>query len=363
MSEPFHHVPVCSSVCSTCSGTFLAGTVVDATLGGAGHATALLDQRPDLGLLGIDRDPDALAAAQLRLASYGDRVHTAHARFDQLADVVTAAGPAIQPIVGVLFDLGVSSPQLDRADAGSATATMLRSTCAWTDRRAVGRRHRQHVRRDRAGTGPPSLRRRALRRPHRPAIVAARPIATTTELADARHRSDPRAGPTPRRSPRQAHVPGAAHRGQRRARRPAGRARRGDRGAGAGRPGRGLSYHSGEDRIVKERFRRADDGGCTCPPGLPCVCGAVPTARLLKRGGWVPSRRRDRGQPPRRERSAAGRREVARFEKVRPMSDRAVDSVPQRAPTRPRHPEPACTSSPTTGPAHDHDNSFSASGS
>ena len=46
---------------------------------------------------------------------------------------------------------------------------------------------------------------------------------------------------------------------------------------------------SGEDRIVKERLRLADDGGCTCPPGRPCVCGARPEARLLKRGGWSPS--------------------------------------------------------------------------
>jgi 16S rRNA (cytosine1402-N4)-methyltransferase len=50
-----------------------------------------------------------------------------------------------------------------------------------------------------------------------------------------------------------------------------------------------ISYHSGEDRIVKERLRRADDGGCTCPPNLPCGCGAQPEARLLKRGGWTPS--------------------------------------------------------------------------
>jgi 16S rRNA (cytosine1402-N4)-methyltransferase len=50
-----------------------------------------------------------------------------------------------------------------------------------------------------------------------------------------------------------------------------------------------ISYHSGEDRLVKARFRRADDGGCTCPPNLPCVCGAQPIARLLRRGGWVPS--------------------------------------------------------------------------
>jgi 16S rRNA (cytosine1402-N4)-methyltransferase len=50
-----------------------------------------------------------------------------------------------------------------------------------------------------------------------------------------------------------------------------------------------LAYHSGEDRIVKSAMRDAATGGCTCPPGLPCGCGAVPTVRLLKRGSWRPS--------------------------------------------------------------------------
>jgi 16S rRNA (cytosine1402-N4)-methyltransferase len=50
-----------------------------------------------------------------------------------------------------------------------------------------------------------------------------------------------------------------------------------------------LAYHSGEDRIVKERLRDAATGGCTCPPGLPCVCGAQPRVRLLKQGAWKPS--------------------------------------------------------------------------
>jgi len=50
-----------------------------------------------------------------------------------------------------------------------------------------------------------------------------------------------------------------------------------------------LSYHSGEDRIVKDRFRRAVTGGCTCPPGLPCVCEAVQTIRLLRPGAWKPT--------------------------------------------------------------------------
>jgi 16S rRNA (cytosine1402-N4)-methyltransferase len=50
-----------------------------------------------------------------------------------------------------------------------------------------------------------------------------------------------------------------------------------------------LAYHSGEDRIVKQRFRYAATGGCSCPPGLPCVCDAVQTVRLLKQGGWTPT--------------------------------------------------------------------------
>jgi 16S rRNA (cytosine1402-N4)-methyltransferase len=50
-----------------------------------------------------------------------------------------------------------------------------------------------------------------------------------------------------------------------------------------------LAYHSGEDRIVKERFREAETGGCVCPPGLPCVCGAEPLVRLIRRGARKPS--------------------------------------------------------------------------
>ncbi|MBV9660099.1 MAG: 16S rRNA (cytosine(1402)-N(4))-methyltransferase, partial [Acidimicrobiales bacterium] len=49
-----------------------------------------------------------------------------------------------------------------------------------------------------------------------------------------------------------------------------------------------LSYHSGEDRIVKDKFRSAATGGCVCPPGLPCVCGARPSVRLLTRGARRP---------------------------------------------------------------------------
>src|SRR5262245_10499697 len=93
-----------------------SGWFVDATLGGAGHATALLEQRQDRRLLGLDRDTGALAAASAALARFGDRVVTQHCRFDSLEQTMTDLG--IASATGVLFDLGVSSPQLDVAERG-----------------------------------------------------------------------------------------------------------------------------------------------------------------------------------------------------------------------------------------------------
>lgn len=94
-----------------------AGVVIDGTLGGGGHARLLLGARPELRLLGIDRDRDAIAAASEALAEFGDRVVIVHAGFERLADIV--ADQRIEgDVVGILFDLGVSSPQLDRAERG-----------------------------------------------------------------------------------------------------------------------------------------------------------------------------------------------------------------------------------------------------
>ncbi|MGA8987728.1 16S rRNA (cytosine(1402)-N(4))-methyltransferase RsmH [Aeromicrobium sp.] len=92
--------------------------VVDATLGLGGHTEAMLDRFPDLHVIGIDRDPEALARAEARLAPYGDRVTFAHAVYDEIAEVVVEAG--FRAVSGVLFDLGVSSMQLDLADRGFA---------------------------------------------------------------------------------------------------------------------------------------------------------------------------------------------------------------------------------------------------
>ncbi|HEU5111617.1 MAG TPA: 16S rRNA (cytosine(1402)-N(4))-methyltransferase, partial [Micromonosporaceae bacterium] len=93
---------------------------VDATLGLGGHAEALLSAHPTVELIGLDRDTEALARARTRLAPYGDRVHLVHAVYDELPDVLDRLGrPRVD---GVLFDLGVSSLQLDSPERGFAYA-------------------------------------------------------------------------------------------------------------------------------------------------------------------------------------------------------------------------------------------------
>jgi 16S rRNA (cytosine1402-N4)-methyltransferase len=90
--------------------------LVDATLGMAGHAEAFLERFPELVLVGLDRDPDALAIAGERLARFGDRVHLVHTVYDRFADSLDELG--IDEVSGILFDLGVSSLQLDRVERG-----------------------------------------------------------------------------------------------------------------------------------------------------------------------------------------------------------------------------------------------------
>ena len=90
--------------------------VVDATLGMAGHAEAFLERFPGLTLVGIDRDTDALAIARERLEPFAGRVHLVHAVYDEFARVL--ADLRIPAVSGILFDLGVSSLQLDRTERG-----------------------------------------------------------------------------------------------------------------------------------------------------------------------------------------------------------------------------------------------------
>jgi 16S rRNA (cytosine1402-N4)-methyltransferase len=93
-----------------------SAVVVDATLGLGGHAAALLARHPDLRLVGIDRDPAALARSTARLAAHSDRVTLVHGVYDSIPEVLRAAG--VERVDGVLFDLGVSSMQLDLDDRG-----------------------------------------------------------------------------------------------------------------------------------------------------------------------------------------------------------------------------------------------------
>lgn len=95
--------------------------LVDATLGLGGHAHAVLDRFPDAVVVGIDRDRAALDAARERLAAYGDRLRTAQTTYDRLADVTSDEG--MDAVDAVLFDLGVSSMQLDRRERGFSYAT------------------------------------------------------------------------------------------------------------------------------------------------------------------------------------------------------------------------------------------------
>ncbi|MBA3524979.1 MAG: 16S rRNA (cytosine(1402)-N(4))-methyltransferase RsmH, partial [Geodermatophilaceae bacterium] len=117
------HVPVLLGRCLTLLAPALDGpdaVVVDATLGLGGHSEALLAAHPRLTLVGVDRDPEALVASRLRLAPYAARTHFVHAVYDALPDVL--ADLHIAAVDGVLFDLGVSSMQLDRAERGFAYA-------------------------------------------------------------------------------------------------------------------------------------------------------------------------------------------------------------------------------------------------
>ncbi|MGH3681908.1 MAG: 16S rRNA (cytosine(1402)-N(4))-methyltransferase RsmH, partial [Natronosporangium sp.] len=122
------HVPVMLERCAQLlAPAFVAAAAagrspvhLDATVGLGGHAEFLLATHSRLRLVGLDRDPEALAHARQRLAGYAARIHLVHTVFDRLAEVL--AGLGFSGVDGVLFDLGVSSPQLDRPERGFAYA-------------------------------------------------------------------------------------------------------------------------------------------------------------------------------------------------------------------------------------------------
>jgi 16S rRNA (cytosine1402-N4)-methyltransferase len=261
------------------------GLLVDATLGMGGHAEALLNATEGTRLLGLDRDPEALRRAGERLAPFGERVRLAHAVYDALPDVLDG-----ERVDGVLFDLGVSSLQLDEAGRGFSYAAdapldmRMDNTTGTTAADVVNTYPVEDLTRILREYGEERF---AARVAH--AIVAGRPWTTTAPLAETVRTAIPAAtrrhGGHPAKRTFQAlriEVNGelaALH-----AALPAAIAalRVGGRLVV-------LAYHSLEDRAVKRAFAEGLQG-CVCPPDMPvCGCGRTPELRQLVRGAEYPS--------------------------------------------------------------------------
>ncbi len=327
----FAHRPVMVDEIVAVFATVPPGVVLDATLGGGGHTEALLESRSDLLVVGVDRDSTAVAAATVRLERFGRRFRAVHARFDDLHELMPTdqiPRPTNEQLDGLdeidaalhdglsgaLFDLGVSSPQLDDAARGFSYRLdgpldmRMDTTARWSAADVVNGYAEDELARIIRRYGDERFATRIAR-----AIVAARPVETTTQLAEIVTRAIPAA--TRRTGGHPATRTFQAIRievnGELDALAPAL-----DAAIEATRPGGRiavLAYHSGEDRIVKDRFRIAT-GACDCPPGLPCVCDAVQTIRLVRGVAKRPSVGEREANP----RAASARLRVA--ERIEPRT-------------------------------------------
>jgi 16S rRNA (cytosine1402-N4)-methyltransferase len=258
------------------------GVYLDGTLGGGGHAEALLERGPEATLIGVDRDPDALAEAGKRLERFGGRVRLVRAPF---AAAVEAAGVGPGTLDGVLLDLGISSHQIDepargftfragapldmrmgQASAGEPTAAELLNELDEAELATLFWKYGEEKRSRMLGRVIVEMRGRA-------------PFATSDHLLEAIGRAIPRADAGDRARIFQAlriAVNGEIE--QLEAALPAFRDALAPDGVFAV-----LSYHSLEDRLVKNAFRDWSRA-CTCPPGLPvCACGGVAQGEAVTR--------------------------------------------------------------------------------
>jgi 16S rRNA (cytosine1402-N4)-methyltransferase len=283
MAQDNYHVPVLEDEIVELFAGLPAGVVVDATLGGAGHAAAILSAAPQLRILGIDRDPDARSAASRRLSEFGDRSRIVDATFADLAQVVAANSDfvASSEIMGVLMDLGVSSHQLDESSRGfSFRADAPLDMRMDPTRGETAAQYLSHVDRHEF------VRLLRANGENRFAASIAKSVLerqpqTTDELTEAVERAVPMA------ARRRGHVATRVFQALRIV--VNGEEEQLSRGLDAAldvlSPGGVLaviSYHSGEDRVVKSVLREAETGGCHCPVELGCVCGAVPRVSVDK---------------------------------------------------------------------------------
>ena len=280
------------------------GVYVDGTLGRAGHSREIARRLTAGRLICIDQDMAAITAAEERLAPWRDRVTLVHGNFSDLADILDRAG--VPGVDGALFDLGVSSPQLDDASRGfsymrEAPLDMrMDHTAALTAREVVNTWSQEELRRVLYEYGEeryaPAIAR---------AIVKTReasPVETTLELADIVRSAMPPSALREKQHPakRTFQAIRIAVNGELDVLPPMLKA-----AVESLNPGGRLAvitFHSLEDRIVKQTMRDMARG-CTCPREFPvCVCGKKPKIRLVTRKPVVPGEAELRENP--RARSA-----------------------------------------------------------
>lgn len=256
------------------------GVLVDATVGLGGHAEALLERHPDIRLVAIDRDAEALARSRERLSRFGDRVTFARGRHESLIDILKQSG--VEAVSGLLADLGVSSMQLDDASRGfsfrfEGPLDMRMGSEGRSAADLVNDLDEYELMRIIREYGEEPMARRIAR-----AIVEARaeaPIETTQRLAEVIRTV---------KKPRFREIDPSTLTFQ--ALRIAtneeliGLDRFVDDAVSVLESGARIaiiSFHSLEDRIVKRAFRRLE-GECTCPPNMPvCGCGAKASVKVL----------------------------------------------------------------------------------
>ena len=281
----FYHVSVLLQECLDGLNIKPDGIYVDGTLGGAGHSSQIAKRLTTGRLIGIDRDPVALRAAGERLAPYADRVTLVHSNFCEIAQVL--ADLNIEAVDGILLDLGVSSPQLDDGSRGfsymvDAPLDMrMNNEDPITAKDIVNTWSYEELRRILFDYGEER---------YAPRIADAicrrreeKPIETTLELVDIIRSAMPAAALREKQHPAKRSFQairiavndelGAVRKVMEAAiprLNPEGRLAI-------------ITFHSLEDRIVKNAMADAAKG-CTCPPSFPvCVCGKKPQAKLITR--------------------------------------------------------------------------------
>jgi len=301
----FQHKSVLLQECIDALNIRPDGIYLDGTLGGAGHSSQIARRLTEGGrLIGVDRDRTALAAAKERLAPYADRVTLVHSNFAEIDAILDSLG--IPAVDGMLFDLGVSSPQLDDASRGFSymADAPLDMRMDKDDALTAG---------EVVNTWPQGELRRILydygEERYAPQIAAAicrarekAPVETTLELVDIIRSAMPAQALREKQHPAKRSFQairiavndelGAVSRMMQAA---VGRLNPGGRLAV-------ITFHSLEDRIVKSEMQQAARG-CTCPPEFPvCVCGKRPLVRLVNRKPILPSQAEQEENP--RARSA-----------------------------------------------------------